>query len=71
MYVYVVKFEPAIRGEGYIRIFDMFEKAKNYIESIPYVFERYPGRWECFELGENDENLFKIGYYTINTYEVE
>lgn len=68
--VYIVRHMP-IRGSDRLRVFDTFEKAKTYVESIPHIVETYPGFWDCYDLGKQYENLTKIGSYTIDRHEVE
>ena len=70
--VYIAHFEalsPVFHDQ--LRVFDSFEKAKKYIESIPGIEERYSGFWECLDAGANNENLFNLGTYSILIKEVE
>lgn len=71
--VYIVRHMPMIGSVGNerLRVFETLEKAKTYVESIPHIVESYPGFWDCYDLGEQYENLTKVGSYIIDWHEVE
>ena len=69
--VYIVEHTSAIPGrQNRLIAFDSYLKAKNYVESIPNIVEDDLGFWDCYELSENLENLYDLGYYIIHSLEV-